>query len=146
MHQSLRVQDIVLGQTPEPEHRSELQDLAISLSSKVQNLLGQKCKEELLSTPSNVAPVFLKAKVDAQGTEVTHGPNWQQQAQLTINQAATLSSALGVLFGEESCDLYSNDCLTTGALSLLCKTCILPFASASLSTWMQISMTSRLEV
>ena len=89
----------VSGQTPEPEHRSELQDLAISLSSNVQNLLGQKCKEELLSTPSNVAPIFLKAKVDSPGTEINRGPNWQQQAQLTIHQAATLSSALGVLFG-----------------------------------------------
>lgn len=146
MHQSLRIQEVVLGQTTAPERRSELQDLAISLSSNVQNLLGQECKEELLSTPSNVAPIFLKAKVNSQGTEFTQRPNWQQRAQLTIHQAATLSSALGVLCGEESCDVYSNDCLKTGGLLLLLQILHLALCFSSPSTRMQISMTSRLEV
>ena len=74
MRQSLRVREVVSGETLMPEHRSELQDVAISLSNAVQNLLGQDCKEELLSLHSNVAPIFLQARVNSQGQDNNKGP------------------------------------------------------------------------
>ncbi len=117
MRSSLRIQEIVSGHTPEglnPEKSLELQKFAISLSNDVQSVLGQAVKDELLSTPANVAPLFLRNQISSDNAKHTRDSHWHQQAQLTVQQAGTLSGSLAVLRGEEPADMYFQDCLTTG--------------------------------
>lgn len=117
MRLSLRIHEIVSGHTPEglnPGQSRELQNFAISLSDDVQSVLGQEVKEELLSSPANVAPLFLRSQISSHNAKITQDSNWHQQAQLTVRQAGTLSGSLAVLRGEEPADMHIQDCLTTG--------------------------------
>lgn len=117
MRSSSRIQEVVSGHTPECLNFGqslELQNFAISLSEEVQSVLGQEAKEELLNTPANVAPLFLRSQISSHNATVTRGSNWQQQAQLTVRQAGMLSGSLAVLCGEEPADIHNKACLTTG--------------------------------
>ncbi len=74
MRSPLRIQEIVSRHTPEglnPEKSLELQKFAISLSNDVQSVLGQAVKDELLSTPANVAPLFLRNQISKTYTRLS---------------------------------------------------------------------------
>lgn len=112
MRSSLHIQEVVSGHTLESKQSPELQTFATSLSEKVQSLLGQEAQEEFLKTPANVAPLFLRSQIASHDAKLARGSDWQQQAQLTVRQAGTLSGSLAILYGEEPAELDAQDCLT----------------------------------
>ncbi len=74
MRSSLCIQEIVSGHMPEglnPGQSLELQNFAMSLSDNVQSVLGQEVRKELLSTPANVAPLFLLSQISSHNAKLT---------------------------------------------------------------------------